>query len=48
MLVHYEQTENIESAIILEKQLKAWHRNWKIRLIESTNPEWKDLYDDII
>jgi putative endonuclease len=48
MLVYYEQTENIESAILREKQLKAWHRSWKIRLIESTNPEWKDLYNEII
>ncbi len=47
-LVYYDQTESIESAIIREKQLKAWYRNWKIRLIESTNPEWKDLYITII
>ncbi len=47
MLVYYEQTENIESAILREKQMKAWHRSWKIRLIESTNPEWKDLYGEI-
>jgi putative endonuclease len=30
-----------------EKALKVWHRTWKIRLIEETNPEWKDLYDDL-
>ena len=47
-LVHYEQCEMVDSAIQREKQLKAWHRNWKIRLIEETNPEWRDLYEDII
>ena len=44
MLVYYEVSENIESAIIREKQLKKWNRNWKLELIENFNPEWKDLY----
>ena len=44
MLVYFEQCESIESAIKREKQLKVWHRSWKIRLIEEANPEWKDLY----
>jgi len=48
MLVHFEQCEMVESAIQREKQLKAWHRSWKIRLIEETNPEWKDLYEEIV
>ncbi len=48
MLVYYEQHENAESAIQREKHLKFWHRKWKIRLIEETNPEWQDLYDEII
>jgi putative endonuclease len=43
-LIYYEQCESIESAIQREKQLKAWRRNWKIRLIEEANPDWKDLY----
>ena len=47
MLVHYEQYENADSAIQREKQLKSWHRKWKIRLIEETNPEWQDLYEEI-
>jgi len=38
-LVHYEQCEDVESAIQREKQLKCRHRKWKIRLIEETNPE---------
>ena len=47
-LVYYEMTENIEGAILREKQLKNWHRQWKINLIQSKNPEWRDLYEDII
>jgi putative endonuclease len=46
-LVYYEQTEDIESAIAREKQLKNWHREWKINLIEQTNPAWKDLSNEI-
>ncbi len=48
MLVYYEQHENHESAIQREKQLKVWKRKWKIRIIEEMNPEWKDLYEEII
>jgi len=47
-LVYYEQHKDIESAITREKQMKKWHRTWKIKLIEKDNPEWKDLYGDII
>jgi len=39
---------NPESAIQREKQIKKWNRLWKIRLIEEKNPEWKDLYQDIL
>lgn len=46
-LVWFESTENIESAITKEKQLKKWNRNWKIRLIEERNFEWKDLYFEL-
>ena len=42
-LVYYEITESIESAIKREKQLKNWHRDWKINLIKEMNPEFKDL-----
>ena len=42
-LVYYESTSDIESAIRREKQLKEWRRQWKMTLIESKNPEWKDL-----
>jgi putative endonuclease len=43
ILVYYETTESIDSAIQREKQLKTWKRLWKIDLIESMNPEWNDL-----
>jgi putative endonuclease len=48
MLVYYEQSEPVQSAITREKQLKRLKRDWKIRLIQSVNPEWKDLYDELI
>ncbi|OGZ33775.1 MAG: GIY-YIG nuclease [Candidatus Portnoybacteria bacterium RBG_13_41_18] len=47
MLVYYEQTNDIESAIRREKQLKKWNRKWKLKLIEENNPDWKDLYDEL-
>jgi len=42
-LVYCEECENIETAIEREKQLKNWHRGWKINLINEHNPEWKEL-----
>jgi len=42
-LVYFEETLDINSAIKREKQLKNWHREWKISLIESVNKEWRDL-----
>jgi len=48
MLVFYEQHGNSEAAITREKRLKVWQRKWKIRLIEEMNPEWHDLYQEII
>ena len=46
-LVWYEIHVDIVSAIIREKQLKRWNRNWKINLIQSTNPAWRDLYGEV-
>ncbi|MDQ4421351.1 GIY-YIG nuclease family protein [Sphingobium sp. DEHP117] len=43
LLVRYEMFGAMESAILREKQLKRWHRQWKINLIESDNPHWADL-----
>ena len=46
-LVWYELHNTMESAIAREKAIKEWKRAWKIRRIEETNPEWKDLYETI-
>ena len=46
-LVFFEETNDVESAITKEKQMKKWNRQWKIELIEKNNPEWKDLYSEI-
>ena len=42
-LVYYELTDSIDTALNREKQLKRWHREWKINLIKEMNPEFKDL-----
>ncbi|DAA91152.1 TPA: excinuclease ABC subunit C [Candidatus Gastranaerophilales bacterium HUM_6] len=47
-LVYFEQTENIENAIIREKQLKNYSRERKEELINNVNPNWEDLYPHII
>ena len=46
-LVWYEVHEELMSAIEREKTLKAWKREWKIRIIEEMNPLWRDLYVDL-
>ncbi|MFN7165159.1 MAG: GIY-YIG nuclease family protein [Hyphomonas sp.] len=43
-LVWYEMHDTRESAKIREYQIKAWKRDWKLRMVERTNPEWEDLY----
>lgn len=48
VLVWYELHESMESAIKREKSLKNWNRAWKIRLIEETNPQWRDLYKQLL
>ncbi|MEK7655552.1 MAG: GIY-YIG nuclease family protein [Patescibacteria group bacterium] len=47
MLVHFEETSDIQSAITREKQLKKWNREWKMNLIEKHNSKWEDLYDEL-
>ncbi len=47
-LVWYELHESMGAAIKREKQLKEWKRQWKLELIESTNPHWQDLYQTIV
>jgi len=46
-LVYYEKFEDIRNAIAREKQIKGWLRAKKIALIESANPRWKDLAEDL-
>jgi putative endonuclease len=46
-LVWYEQHATMESAIAREKTLKKWNRAWKLKLIEETNPQWRDLWPEI-
>ena len=48
MLVWYELHGTMDSAILREKQLKKWNRVWKLRLVGEFNPEWRDLWDDIV
>jgi len=47
-LVWFEIYDDPATAISREKELKKWRRDWKIRLIEEQNPEWRDLYETII
>ena len=46
-LVWYEMHESIVAAITREKQIKEWHRDWKINLIQEANPDWHDLYEGL-
>jgi putative endonuclease len=46
-LVFYEYTNDVNTAIAREKEIKKWRREKKNRLIESVNPEWKDLAEEI-
>jgi putative endonuclease len=46
-LVYYEAHSDVEAAITREKQMKKWNRAWKVRLIEESNPNWDDLYNQI-
>ncbi len=48
LLVWYESHDSIASAISHEKALKKWNRIWKLRVIEQLNPEWQDLYEQLI
>ena len=47
LLVWFEMHETMESAITREKALKRWKRTWKVRLIEESNPMWRDLYGGV-
>lgn len=47
-LVHYEVFDTHEQALTCEKQMKEWRRKWKLELIEKDNPDWNDLYEDLL
>ncbi len=47
-LVWFEQHTSMASAIVREKSIKHWQRQWKLQLIETANPAWRDLYPDIL
>ncbi len=47
-LVYYELHTDMRDAILREKQLKKWNRAWKIELIEQDNPEWRDLWFELV
>lgn len=47
-LIYVEFHQTMIAAITREKQLNEWKREWKLELIEAANPEWRDLYEDLI
>ena len=48
VLVFVEFHETMADAMMREKRIKKWRRAWKLELIERENPQWKDLYDDLV
>jgi len=46
-LVYYETCENIENAILREKQIKSWSREEKVTLVSTINKDWRDLYGEL-
>ncbi|ABQ32308.1 GIY-YIG nuclease family protein [Bradyrhizobium sp. BTAi1] len=46
--VYFEAHETIAAALQREKNIKHWSREWKIDLIVASNPDWRDLYDEIV
>jgi putative endonuclease len=47
-LVWFEATPDVEEAIRSEKRIKRWRRSYKINVIEERNPEWRDLYEELL
>lgn len=47
-LVYFEVFNNVEDAILREKRLKKWNRQWKIDLVEKSNSNWMDLYKELV
>jgi putative endonuclease len=48
LLVYYELYDDMVTAITREKQIKKWNRPWKLELIEKQNPDWRDLWGEIV
>ena len=48
LLVWFEEFANVSDAILREKRIKKWQRAWKIELIEKINPEWKDMFSEVV
>jgi putative endonuclease len=46
--VYFEAHDSIKEAILREKKLKKWRRQWKVDLVEAANPTWKDLFESIV
>lgn len=47
-LVYFETYQDPETAIKRERNMKDWNRDWKVELIEKENPEWNDLYEELL
>jgi len=47
-LVYFERYDGMSEALLREKRIKLWKREWKLNLIEKENPKWDDLYDNLI
>ena len=48
ILVHFEFHSTMANAIAREKQIKRWRRAWKLQLVARSNPEWRDLYEELV
>jgi len=48
LLVWFEEFADIHEAILREKRIKKWRRTWKLELIEKMNPDWSDLFEQIV
>jgi len=48
LLVYVEFHDSMAAEIVREKQIKKWRRAWKIELIQQNNPQWRDLYEELI
>lgn len=45
-LVWFELQDDMDTALLREKRIKSWNRQWKIDMIEALNPDWRDLFED--